>query len=158
MAQQTPMQNALLVLQLRKHHPPLPLLVVPFGCSPRTWQTLPLAELVLQGLAPTSPNLTYSAGPVTQSKTEMAGLLAKCTAAVLNLGSPGKTQEVLGHRGLHASLWVFMFIVHFPGESIHHFITSSNGSLTRKKLKDCCINLWTENIHNKGQVPLLFEV
>lgn len=159
---ETPMQNAFLVLELRKHHPPLSYSLFHLGAIHEPDKLCPWPHLNLRAgasdLTPTSPNLTYPVSPVTPSRMEMTGLLTKHTAAVLNLGSPGKIQEVCEHLGLHATLWVFMCLVHFPGESTHHFITSLNGSLTWKKLKDCDIKSLNWKHTQKGQVLSLSEV
>ena len=93
------------------------------------------------------PNLTFSSLHLEQKGK--AGLLSENRAAVLTV----VTQRLHGRCVILCIFCAYTISVHFSGESIHRFITNSNGSLTWTRLKAQCI--WTEAIGNVGKTAAL---
>ena len=89
------------------------------------------------------PNLTFSS--LHSEQKGKAGLLSENRAAVLTV----VIQRLHGRCVILCIFCAYTISVHFSGESIHRFITNSNGSLTWTRLKAQCI--WTEAIGNVGQ-------
>lgn len=131
MAWQTPMQNAFLVWELRKYHPPPPLFA-PSQRNPWARQSWALSTMWSSGFTPTSLSSTSHAVLFPRNKKEKARLLSKHRANSSGLGD----QLLHGHFVIFHNFCALRIIVHFSGESIHCFIRNSTRYLTLKKVKN----------------------